>query len=367
MALSEAQVADFWRDGYLLVPGLLSVAEVDLLAAEIRSLEDRHHAQPPPGLVFSTVRPRELVMADGDYNIAVVGGPLSRLLRYRPLLEHAQQLIGSPIKLTGAGYLDGGRPTGGHYWHQDTGIVCDPFFGQGDAEHLPTVSTTGLELSRNVSVRIALDPADTAEVGALRLLPTSHLENTLAHGVNHRPPRAREVVQQLEPVAVMPPHRPGGALFYNPLTFHSSSRAADADNTDTGRRRRIVTAFYGPADLRMPVYLGDGLPADGRLKTSAPATLMGQGRAVSWLETFVFPGYTTPLRPLDSLLPLSAAAAAAGPTEPTGGGGDGGDGDHDDGDHDDDDDDDDDDDYYDYYDYWAHHAQRALLGRSDLG
>jgi hypothetical protein len=293
MALSAEQIASFWRDGFLLVPGLLSRLEVDVLTAELRSLEEQHHADPPAGLTFSTVRPKELVMADGDYNIALLGGPLSRLLQYRPLLESAQQLIGSPVKLTGAGYLDGGRPDGGHYWHQDTGVVCAPFLGIGTADHLPAVSTTGLELGRNVSVRIALDPADTAEVGALRLLPASHRENTLAHGVNHRPPRAREVVQQLEPAAVMPPHMPGGALFYNPLTFHSSDRAADAEKPDGDgvRRRRILTAFYGPHDLRMPVYLENGLPKDGsNLQTVSPdsegETLRqeeGRTRELSWL------------------------------------------------------------------------------------
>jgi hypothetical protein len=65
-------------------------------------------------------------------------------------------------------------------------------------------------------VRIALDFADTLERGALQVLPASHRENTLAHGVNHRPPRARAVVAALEGQAVVTAHRPGGALFYNP-------------------------------------------------------------------------------------------------------------------------------------------------------
>ena len=41
-----------------------------------------------------------------------------------------------------------------------------------------------------------------------------------------------------------------------------------------------------------------------------PEALKEQGREASWLETFVFPGYDTPLRPLDSLLPQGNDGAA---------------------------------------------------------
>ena len=84
----------------------------------------------------------------------------------------------------------------------------------------------------------------------------THRENTLAHGVNHRPPRAVEVVASKQDEAVVVPHRIGGALFYSPYTFHSSTPTVDCDSP-TGRRRRIVTCFYGPMELRLPVALDD--------------------------------------------------------------------------------------------------------------
>ena len=114
--LEASDVAQFSREGWLLVPDLITAADVRVLRSEIASLEERHHAAPPPGLFFSPGRPRELWKADGlEHNIAMLGGPLSNLLQYRPLVECAQQLIGSEqIKLTGALYLDGGRSNGGH-------------------------------------------------------------------------------------------------------------------------------------------------------------------------------------------------------------------------------------------------------------
>ena len=114
--LEASDVAQFSREGWLLVPDLITAGDVRILRSEIASLEERHHEAPPPGLFFSPGRPRELWKADGlEHNIAMLGGPLSNLLQYRPLVECAQQLIGSEqIKLTGALYLDGGRSNGGH-------------------------------------------------------------------------------------------------------------------------------------------------------------------------------------------------------------------------------------------------------------
>jgi hypothetical protein len=144
--LTAGQVAEFWERGFLLVPDLITAADVAVLIGALEQLEAAHHAAPPPGLAFSAARPRQLVMTDGQFNPALIPGPLSRLVQYRPLLEGAQQLVGGPLKLTGAGYLDGGRPDGGHYWHQDTGIVTAPPPGVApDPAAMPAVSTTGLE------------------------------------------------------------------------------------------------------------------------------------------------------------------------------------------------------------------------------
>ena len=183
--------------------------------------------------------------------------------------------------------------------HQDTGIVCAPYPGRpGTQEKLPAVTTTGLELGRNVSVRIALDDADRPELAGLKLLPTSHRENALAN--MSETPRAREIVAELEGRAVLPPHRRGGALFYSPYLFHSSDRHADADNVDHGRRRRILTAFYGPLDLRLPV--DPEASWSGAMSTvSLGVGRADDGRRLGWLETFPFP-QPAPLTALDSLV-----------------------------------------------------------------
>lgn len=51
----------------------------------------------------------KLVMMDGEFNTSVVGGPLTAMLRHPALLAAAEALVGGPVKLTGSGYLDGGR------------------------------------------------------------------------------------------------------------------------------------------------------------------------------------------------------------------------------------------------------------------
>jgi hypothetical protein len=185
--------------------------------------------------------------------------------------------------------------------HQDTGIVvASQDSAHADPAQLPAVSTTGLELANNVSVRIALDPADTPQCGALVVLPGTHRENTLAHGVNNRPPRARMVVSEFEKTngAVVVPHRPGGALFYSPYLFHSSTPTAliDEREPDGHRwRRRILSAFYGPLNLHIPVQLDDPAVV---ARAGLPRTGVGEG--VRWLETFPFP-QPTPLTPIDRL------------------------------------------------------------------
>ena len=114
LMLAQAQIDRFWREGWLLVPDLLAHSDVELLREQLGSIEA---GGPAPGLTFD-VHGR-LAMADGENNIALLpDSPLSRIMRYQPVLSAAQQIVGTPVKLTGAGYLDGGRQDGGHYWHQ---------------------------------------------------------------------------------------------------------------------------------------------------------------------------------------------------------------------------------------------------------
>ena len=114
LMLAQAEIDRFWREGWLLVPDLLTHSDVELLREQLGSIEA---GGPAPGLTFD-VHGR-LAMADGENNIALLpDSPLSRIMRYQPVLSAAQQIVGSPVKLTGAGYLDGGRQDGGHYWHQ---------------------------------------------------------------------------------------------------------------------------------------------------------------------------------------------------------------------------------------------------------
>ena len=235
-----SEQTDRFRDaGYLVVEEVLTAAEVEVLKDALGRLE-RDGDRDDVGLGWSEQRITTI------HGLPLRPGPLSRVLQYRPVLDLVRQLIGGEeVRVTGGLLLDKTPESNWDIqWHQDSGIyVSEIPPGKPDDIRggLPVLRTEGMELRRNVSCRIALDPS-TAESGGLYLLPGSHKTN-LGSNEEDREEIKRRFGSQRGDLAHQPP---GSALFYCPLALHRSEKMS------VEARRRILHLQYGPMDLRLP-------------------------------------------------------------------------------------------------------------------
>ncbi|MBI2506352.1 MAG: phytanoyl-CoA dioxygenase family protein [Candidatus Latescibacteria bacterium] len=156
------------------------------------------------------------------------------------MLALVEQLIGSPVRVTGGLLLDKDPQHNWEVpWHQDTGIyVAETPPGEKDDVRggLPVYSTRGLELAGDVTCRLALDPA-LVDSGGLYVLPGTHREHL-----------GKTVAERFgSEKGVSAPQPIGSALSYNPLILHRSEKMTSAQ-----QHRRILHLSWGPADLRLP-------------------------------------------------------------------------------------------------------------------
>ncbi len=114
MKLTQAQIGQFERDGYLFFPGHFSAAEIKVLLDEV------------PGL-YAQRRPENVREKTGDVvrtNFAahMYSAPFARLARHPRMVDPVQQVFGEPVymhqfKINGKQAFDGDV----WQWHQDYG------------------------------------------------------------------------------------------------------------------------------------------------------------------------------------------------------------------------------------------------------
>jgi ectoine hydroxylase-related dioxygenase (phytanoyl-CoA dioxygenase family) len=125
-------------------------------------------------------------------------------------------------------------------WHQDLTIaVCERREAEGFGpwtikDGVPHVQPPIEILAGMLAVRVHLDDT-TAENGALRMIPGSHLRGRLSQ---EEVSRLRDEVGEV--VCIVPE---GGALLMRPLILHASSAAG------TARHRRVIHIEYAAACL----------------------------------------------------------------------------------------------------------------------
>ncbi len=231
--LTPAQLQRFHEDGYVVVDNVLDDAAVDTLRAALDELEARDIDDAS-------------VIRGGGHIVTIHGlplqqGPLSQVLRYRPVVELLERLADAPIQITGGVLLDKHPEHNWDIgWHPDNGIYVHAI-PDGAPEDirggLPVYSTLGMEMAGNVSCRLALDPAGL-DSGGLWVLPKSHLEN-------HGPAGDAKTRFAADP-GVLAAQAPGSALCFRPLLLHRTEKM-----TAPGRRR-ILHLQYGPNDLVLP-------------------------------------------------------------------------------------------------------------------
>ena len=231
--MTPDQLAQFHEEGYVVVDDVLDAGALDTLCATLDELEARD-------------TDHESIERGGGHIVTIHGlplqqGPLSRVLQYQPVVELLERLSDAPVQITGGVLLDKHPDHNWDIgWHPDNGIYVHAI-PEGAPEDirggLPVYSTLEMELARNVSCRLALDPAGL-DSGGLWVLPKSHLENHGAAG----DAKERFAAEK----GVLAAQAPGSALCFRPLLLHRTEKM-----TAPGRRR-ILHLQYGPNDLQLP-------------------------------------------------------------------------------------------------------------------
>ncbi|MDX2154144.1 MAG: phytanoyl-CoA dioxygenase family protein [Bryobacteraceae bacterium] len=211
MSEHTAELAQFERDGYVLVPGLLTQEETSLLLGVARG--DR-------------------VLLDHAFDVKDTSGRASRLSlwnhpgddiygmvsRSRRIVDRMESFLGGEVyhyhsKLM----LKEPRVGGAWEWHQDYGYWYQ----------------NGCLFPYMASCLIALDRA-TRENGCLQVLKGSHLMGRIEHGrfgeqTGADPERVAEAMKRLE--LIYCEMEPGAGLFFHGNLLHASS----ANTSDRSR------------------------------------------------------------------------------------------------------------------------------------
>lgn len=229
--ITPAQLEQFTGEGYVVIDNVLDNAALGILRASLDELEARDNDD-------------ESIVRGGGHIVTMHGlplqtGPIAQVLQYRPVVKVLEQLADAPIQITGGVLLDKHPEHNWDIgWHPDNGIYVHAI-PEGAPEDIrggiPVYSTLEMELARNVSCRLALDPAGL-DSGGLWVLPGSHLQNY------HADAKQRFA----DETGVLAAQAPGSALCFRPLLLHRTEK------TTTTARRRIMHLQYGPNDLILP-------------------------------------------------------------------------------------------------------------------
>lgn len=188
--LSNEQIANYHRDGYMIVPDLISPADaIAWKEALIARLTDEGKINEPSGVRVWMCDRMDAVTAthlQSPRTVAILQqllGPAVEFLSYKAVFKNGQTTFNSP-------------------WHQDW------WYWKG---------------SHKLSIWIALDDA-TPENGCLRLAPGSHqqifAERQIEDGKGFNNRLVEEDMAGISVVTAPVPR--GGAVFFHDLTLHGS-------------------------------------------------------------------------------------------------------------------------------------------------
>lgn len=202
--LSEAQVAAFQCDGYIIVPALFDAAEMEIVRTAAKN--DPSFNKHTHGL------------ADGEGGVARLalwneaGEDIYGLMaRSRRVVEAMEQLLGGEVYHWHSKMSIKDPMTGGAWaWHQDYGYWYD----------------TGCMYPDLASCFIAVD-RNTRENGCMQVLKGSHHLGRITHGrygdqTGADPERTDEAMKRLE--LVYCEMEPGDALFFHSNVLHRSDQ-----------------------------------------------------------------------------------------------------------------------------------------------
>jgi hypothetical protein len=262
--LTDAQVARYHQDGYVLAPGLFDVEEIDLLrraAKEDHELDQRSYGR-----------------ADGE------GGTVRLALWNHPgdgiygAFARCERVVYSVEKLLG----------GEVYHYHSKMIMKDPRVGGAWAWHQDYGYWyyNGVLLPLLASVMIAVDPS-RKENGCLQVLAGSHHAGRIDHvqtgdqsGAD--PERVAELLKRLPLVYCA--MEPGDALFFHCNLLHRS------DQNRSERPRWSMICCYNAArndpykESRHPRYTPLHVVPDEAIKAVGVRRFADDASDVAWLE-----------------------------------------------------------------------------------
>ncbi len=208
MKLSDSQLEEFERQGYVFIPDLFS-------AEEIRVLRDALPA------IVALDRPEIMRDERGELLAALAverySEPFARLLRHPRLLEPAHQILGGPV-----------------YAHQYKIVAKDPFGRLHFPWHQDAASWRlydGMPEPRAMNYALFLDEV-TEFNGPITFIPGSHRhglaegeDSPLAGGKSPLHTLKTEAVARLagEGGMVAPKGPPGAAVFFDGCMAHASA------------------------------------------------------------------------------------------------------------------------------------------------
>lgn len=214
MHVTEDQVVQYHRDGYLIIENILTPREVEILSAQVDM-----GAQ---GSQFADASGRTARLSFWRDTVATIWGAASICPR---IINNIRILMGEEVAFFHGKVTLKEAGTGGAWeWHQDYGYWYDQ----------------GFVFPRMMSVSVALDHNDESN-GCMRVLRGSHRMGRMNHGRvanqtgadTDRLDKLREFFDEVP--AIMPP---GAALFFHCNTLHASGI-----NSSDRHRRNFISCY----------------------------------------------------------------------------------------------------------------------------
>ena len=222
-ALSPAQLEQFDRDGYVLIPAFLTPSEL----TDIR--DHYRHAAACFSSVDRVTKNAAAWDADGAGQVLrKVPAPFDRDPRFREIfssrrvLDHVEDLVGPDI-----------------YLHSSKLLFKPPRSGRRKPMHQDLAYWTDMS-ARQVTLWCAVDRAEGEQGGGIEVIPGSH-KNLLQRHHDMGDFQLREDQLDMSQVRVLATE-PGDALFLDVLTIHASAQ----NQSENGRLAAIVNYYSRP-------------------------------------------------------------------------------------------------------------------------
>lgn len=243
MRLTDAQVADFEREGYLVLPELFTREEIAVLSAELPR-------------IFALDRPEVPKSGSGESRLAHrlerYSEPFARLLRHPRMVEPARRLIGGPV-----------------YSHQYKVVTKAPFGALDFPWHQDYGTWRAVDdMPEPKAINFALFLDEVTEFnGPITLIPGSHRDGMLTapvvplDGSSDFAALAPETVARLVAAGglVAPKGPAGTGLFFHGCTAHASAPNispwprnnvySSLNHVENGIRRQARPEFYAAFEV----------------------------------------------------------------------------------------------------------------------